>query len=325
MPSIQKTAKGYRVQVYVKGQRASDSFPTRKEAQLWAAEKTLELQNQAQGKAGQKKTTHDAFKRFAEEVSPTHKGERWEILRLARMRRDFPNIPLASVQSSHVQEWRDSALRRIKSSSVNRELTLMRSVFEQCRREWGWIAVNPCQGVKRPRESPPRERTIAWSEIRAMLRALGYPRMERPRERVAWAFLLALRTGMREGEIARIASPAIFPSHIHTTQKSIGEMTRDVPLSRRARRIVDKLQARRPEGSLLDLTASQIDSNFRLAKRRAGLSGFTFHDSRHTAATWIGRSGKIGVLELCKMFGWSDPKMAMIYFNPTAEDIASKL
>ncbi len=57
----------------------------------------------------------------------------------------------------------------------------------------------------------------------------------------------------------------------------------------------------------------------------AGLSRFTFHDTRHTAATWIGRSGKLQLLELCKMFGWSDPKMAMIYFNPSADDLANKL
>lgn len=40
---------------------------------------------------------------------------------------------------------------------------------------------------------------------------------------------------------------------------------------------------------------------------------------------WIGRSGKLQLLELCKMFGWSDPKMAMIYFNPSADDLANKL
>jgi len=33
----------------------------------------------------------------------------------------------------------------------------------------------------------------------------------------------------------------------------------------------------------------------------------------------------VQLLELCKMFGWSDPKMAMIYFNPSANDLANKL
>lgn len=55
------------------------------------------------------------------------------------------------------------------------------------------------------------------------------------------------------------------------------------------------------------------------------MSGFTFHDARHTAATQIGSAGRIGVLDMCKMFGWKDPKMAMTYYNPTAEEIARRL
>lgn len=62
---------------------------------------------------------------------------------------------------------------------------------------------------------------------------------------------------------------------------------------------------------------------FRRYRERAGLEGFTFHDSRHTAATWMAR--KLEVLDLCKTFGWSNPKMAMVYYNPTAEDIADLL
>ena len=55
----------------------------------------------------------------------------------------------------------------------------------------------------------------------------------------------------------------------------------------------------------------------------AEMYGFTFHDTRHTAATRIAL--KIPLLDLCKMFGWSDPKRAMVYYNPTASEIASRL
>ena len=61
------------------------------------------------------------------------------------------------------------------------------------------------------------------------------------------------------------------------------------------------------------------------AKARAGLSGFTFHDTRHTAATWIGRSVKLQLLELCKMFGWTSTTRALVYYNPKAVDIAQRI
>lgn len=71
------------------------------------------------------------------------------------------------------------------------------------------------------------------------------------------------------------------------------------------------------------IKAQTLDAMFRRYRDRAGLSGFTFHDSRHTAATWMAR--RVDVLTLCKVFGWKNPKMAMVYYNPKASDIARLL
>ncbi len=74
---------------------------------------------------------------------------------------------------------------------------------------------------------------------------------------------------------------------------------------------------------MFGINAASLDVLFRRYRERAELSGFTFHDSRHTAATMIAK--KIDVLDLCKMFGWTDPKMAMVYYNPHGSSIAAKL
>lgn len=71
------------------------------------------------------------------------------------------------------------------------------------------------------------------------------------------------------------------------------------------------------------LKPSTLDAMFRKYRERAGLSGFTFHDSRHTAATMLSRH--LDVLDLCKMFGWSNPKQALVYYNPTAAQIAARI
>ena len=67
------------------------------------------------------------------------------------------------------------------------------------------------------------------------------------------------------------------------------------------------------------ITTRSLDALFRKYRVRAGLDGFTFHDTRHTAATWLSR--KLDVLTLCKMFGWKSTKMALTYYNPKADDI----
>ena len=72
-----------------------------------------------------------------------------------------------------------------------------------------------------------------------------------------------------------------------------------------------------------------LDALFRRAKAKAGLPDIHFHDSRHTAAPRIGRAvgqpGRLSFPEFCKVFGWRDPKHALIYVNPTAEELADKL
>lgn len=66
-----------------------------------------------------------------------------------------------------------------------------------------------------------------------------------------------------------------------------------------------------------------VDALFRRARDRAGLSGFTFHDARHTAATRL--AGKLDVLTLCKVFGWTNPAQAMAYYNPSPGEIARRM
>jgi integrase len=75
--------------------------------------------------------------------------------------------------------------------------------------------------------------------------------------------------------------------------------------------------------SVFGLRAQTLDALFRKLRARARVAGFTFHDTRHTAATIIAR--KVDVLTLCKIFGWKDLKRALTYFNPTATDIAKQL
>jgi len=71
------------------------------------------------------------------------------------------------------------------------------------------------------------------------------------------------------------------------------------------------------------LKTASLDALFRNYRQRAGLEGFTFHDTRHTAATMLCK--KVDVLTLCKIFGWSNTRQALTYYNPKAASIAALL
>jgi hypothetical protein len=75
MASFTPYKSGWRVHICVKGQRDSEIFKSKREAQIWAERRSLELRSLKEGTLGNIKTLRDAMRKFATEVSPTHKGE----------------------------------------------------------------------------------------------------------------------------------------------------------------------------------------------------------------------------------------------------------
>ena len=329
MATPTKTAQGtWRVQIEIRGVRDSHTAPTKREASEWAARRATEIRAMATGQAGTVKTLRDALRKYAEEVSPTKRGEGKEIIRLrAFERQGLPlHKPLASVTADDLIAWRDARLAVNARGSVLRDMTLLGSVLEHARRDWRWISTNAMRDVRRPANPDHRQRVISGPEVRGVLRALGHDRRRPVRsvsQAVALAFLFSLATGMRAGEVCALAWADVRADHVvlHTSKTGQG---RDVPLSPVAQRLLERLKVW-DAVQVFGLQSQTLDALFRRARARAGLEGFTFHDARHTAATRIGRQRLLDVLELCRMFGWRDPKMAMVYFNATASQIAARM
>jgi integrase len=328
MASITKVANGYRAQVYVKGQRDSKCFRTRREADAWGAARETALHAQNEASPVGRHTFGELLRKFRDEVSPHRRGARWEELRIEAKLKD-PRLPanmlLADMTSDILGAWRNERLKQVAASTVLRELKLLSSIFEHARLEWKWIESNPVKDVRKPRSPDHRETLIAWQNIRRMLAEMGYRRgiCRSVAQAVAHAFLFALRTGMRAGEICGLTWDRVFDDHCTVSGKTRAAK-RSVPLTAPTKRLLEAMRGYDPV-LVFGMKSQSLDANFRKYRNRAGLEGFTFHDSRHTAATRIAKSGRIDVLTLCKIFGWSNPSMAMIYYNPTAKDVVNML
>jgi integrase len=324
MATPTKTAQGtWRIQIEIKGVRDSATFATKREAVDWGQRRTLELRDSRP--AGQKTTLREVMRQYATEVSPGKRGKHWELVRLQAFEsHPLPlDKPIAELTPVHLSAWRDARMQEVSRGSVLRDISLLSSVLETARRDWGLIQANPMRDVRKPAQPDHRERIISPGEIRGMLRALGYERerVTTVRQSVAQCFLLALSTGMRAGELCGLGWSDVYETHVHLTMTKNGK-SRDVPLTPVAQRIVHRMRGW-DDVSVFGLTSQTLDAMFRKYRDRAGLSGFVFHDARHTAATRLAK--RLHVLELCKVFGWSDPKMAMVYFNPDVTDLAQKL
>jgi integrase len=187
-------------------------------------------------------------------------------------------------------------------------------------KEWQWIDASPLDGLAIPAENKPRTRRIGWREVRRQCRALQYKtgKVQTKSQEVALAFLLGLRTAMRAGEILSLTPESVdlIGCVAHLVDTKNGE-DRDVPLSRAALRLF-----RVWRGWTVD--SASLDALFRKARVRAGLSGFTFHDSRAEALTRM--SSKLDPFELARVSGHKDMGILLSrYYRKSATEIARKL
>ena len=316
----------YRAQVCVLGTRDTKVFDKKREAQLWGVAREVELRTLAKKHPSEKFTLGDALARYLAEVTPTKRGAVWESVRIKAMSRMLPaSSMIGEITPQVVANYRDARLKEVTPASVLRDLGVLSAVLETARVEWRWLSSNPVRDIRKPRKPAHRAVLITPRQIYQMLKAMGYSPVKPVRSithAVAMTFLFALRTGMRSKEICTLTWANVFADHVHLPVTKT--VARDVPLTPKMKRLLERM---RGFDSVLvfGVGAASRDALFRKYRKRAGLAGFTFHDARHTAATWLVKYSRLNAFELCKIFGWQKTDQALTYFNPTPRDLAAKM
>lgn len=335
MASIAKLSKGWRAQIAIKGTRDSKVFSTKAEAVSWSSKRETEIREGHTTGIQKGRTLDDAFRRYEKEVSVHKRGTRHEVLRMGAIGRYEINgallgeMKLADITSDILGQWRDQRLNvdKVKGSSVNRDLNLLSHVFASATKAWKWIAKSPTTDVRRPADPPARDRLYSDDEIERICFALGFDQVETTLaitgyQRVAVAFLFAIETAMRAGEICGLVANDIA-GRTATLQQTKNGTKRGVPLSRRSAELLSLLPYV-PDGEpLFGITARSLDALFRKAKKRAMIDNGTFHDTRHLAITRLAK--KLNVLNLARMVGHKDLRQLQVYYNESAETMAARL
>ena len=320
MAHYRKRGKTWTVELYRHGKRESATFRTKSEAAQWALQREAELT----GARLPDKTLDDALVRYAAEKAPKLGGARWAANKIKNLRA-FPlaKKPLAAIkQKPDLTGWRDDRGVDVAPATVNRELNLLRSVFEAAI-DWGWLTLNPMARLKRPKNPPSRKRRISQTEIDAVCKGLGYVTgsPETLSQRVALAFLFAIETAMRGGEIIGLQWADVGELSVHLPKTKNGD-ARNVPLSRRAREILALLEVT-DDDPVFGITDAQKDALFRAGRRRARLENIHFHDARAEAIFRL--SKKLDVLELSVAVGHRNLSSLKLYYATTADELAAKL
>lgn len=318
MASISRLPSGlWRAQIARNGVRKSASFGTKSAAQQWALKIESEILALKRGELP-KKTVRDALEKYRDEVSPKKKGQRWEVLRLnAFAREPWADRWLTALTAADIAAWRDRRLLGVTAGSVQRDFNLLRAVFRTAWKEWGWLDSHPMEGVENPGNNKPRTRRIGWREVRLICRALGYPGPSKSAE-VAHAWLIALRTAMRAGEVLSLTPKSVdLKKRIAYLPDTKNGDSRAVPMTSAAARLFDGWR-----GWTVD--SASLDALFRKARERCAIDDLHFHDSRAEALTRLAE--KVDALTLAKISGHRDVNLLLrVYYRITPEQIAQRL
>ena len=327
MATFRKRNGGWRAEVCIKGVRTSATFTTKREAQEWASREETKLREESSGKVPNK-PFRDLLERYSREVSSKKRGAAREQKMINVFLRDpVAEVSLRMLAPTDIAVWRDRRLNQVSGSTVAREMTILRHACSVARREWGWVRVNPVSDVRRPVTAAARTRRPTTEETEKLLDMLGYSREIPPKTvsaRIGAAYLFAIETAMRAGEICGLEWQYVNERHVHLPLTKNG-YTRDVPLSAEARRIIEQLRSLNGEGdTVFDVSTASLDALFRKTRARANIEDLHFHDTRREALTRL--SKVFGVMELARISGHRDLRVLQnVYYAPSIGDLADKL
>ncbi len=247
---------------------------------------------------------------------------------LTVLRDHFGGRQLRSITHGDVREFRATRLGQKTRTdgqrsiaSVNRELSMLRRMFNVAQRE-GWILRNPFasgDSLISVADEQKRERILTRAEEAKLLAACEGPQ----RAHLKGILICALDTGMRQGEIFSLRWRDVdFENGLVNIQafhtKTMKE--RQVAMTTRLALELEQLKASAPDNpnDLVFGINDNVKRSFTAARSDAGLKDVRFHDLRHTAATRL-VGAHVPLSEVGRVLGHTQANTTYRYVNANIE------
>ena len=206
-------------------------------------------------------------------------------------------------------------------ATINHDLALLSKAFSLAI-ESGVADSNPVRKVKRLEEGGGRTRYLSpEEEVRLMAQLVGWKAYLKPIVKAA------LLTGMRQNEILMLRW-----SHVDFKRDLIfvadpkwardPRKTKGIPVNAELKRILLKQRAKSTNEYVFPGRANGhrsptgVSSALRLALRAAKVTGFRFHDFRHTFGTRLGEAN-VSPFVIAELMGHASIKMTSRYIHPS--------
>ena len=203
--------------------------------------------------------------------------------------------PLADITPALIAEHRDILSRSRANSTVNRYLAALSHALTFSVKELGWLDESPMRKVSKPKEPRGRVRFLSENERASLLDACK----DSTSKYLYIVVVLALSTGARKMELLSLTWRDVdLQRAIIYIQDSKNGDCRTLPLTGYALQLMRQhVTAQRIDTPLLfpgprtGTKPLSIRTAWLSAVKRAGIENFTFHDLRHSAASYMLMSG----------------------------------
>lgn len=333
LPKPRQRGNSWSVSIMLHGKREYCTRDTEQECIHWAMNKLIDSNSTTKEEIEEQKKTvttfHDLFNMYYKSHGRDTKSKKYIREQLDSFEKRFLGLAIKDITKITAQDlthWRNKRQSEVSDGTVLKEISLYSAVFTYAHKELFLLTENPFFGLKKPKKPKPRNKRILQSEIEKIIEALKYEYGQTPKissHYVAWAFLFAIETAMRRGEILSIRKKHIFSDHIHLEDTKNGE-SRDVPLTKQARELIALITM--SDDRLIPVTENAFRLQFERTKAKIGLSDLHFHDTRHEAITRLVNTRKVPVEILAKITGHKTIKVLVnTYYNPDVTDIVKML
>ena len=321
MATYRKRGKNWQAQVRRNGVVRAKTFRTKAMAEAWARQEEDDLTagGLVDTKQSDKIPLRDLLSQYRDEVTPRKRSSVNEGNRINQLISMLGAVRLGQLTPERIVRHVDSRLKTVSSETVRKDLSTLAHVLKVSQALWGVrVKGDPVRQAKailaatqRLAPGNSRDRRLSPDEEKVLLRELPICAKA--------AFILAVETGMRRGEIVRIRRQDVRGDTLFIPKTKLGE-SRTIPLSKRARRTLRALHG----DILIHVKPDSITQAFERACARAGIEGLTFHDLRHEAASRFFERG-LTIPEVALITGHRTWESLKRYTNLRPDALVGKL
>ena len=229
---------------------------------------------------------------------------------------------LSKIIPQMLENYKTERLKSVKHISVNRDLITIKAMLNKAV-EWGYLDKSPAERIKLFKiRKDERPQFLTKEEVERLLSSCTeglYPFV-----------YTALNTGMRKSELTYLRWKDVdldkrkITVHSREDWQSKSGKSRTVDINDNLFRFLKEYRHQRSEYVFCTKDghplANNLNRRFRNAAKRAGLSGISIHNLRHTFASHLVMAG-VPLATVSKLLGHSDIKTTMIYTHLSPEHL----